>query len=260
MNKEYFKLKTSYASYYVEIWHQYPNIDKVYVGGKKKCVSFSIYLEDKESPNLDGFGYDESCNKEGDHVKGVGSIHLLKVSMLFIISHYKLSNDTRFQFKDTSFIECNAYKLALPIYYTVFYGKTWYESKFDAVPLFMSKDDLKEQRNQLMIFLKTKPHINEFFSGSERLKAIISKSYDESESIQDCLRRLKELDCSIFKNWLPALVSRFIPLLLGTEWTIQCNTDIEIKTTRLLQRPPQLFVMTGGDMSVMSMSFLPHEV
>lgn len=259
MSKEYYKLETSYATYYVEIWHQYPTIDKVNIGGKKKCVSFSIYLEDKDSPNLDGFGYDEACNKEGDHVKGIGSIHLLKTSMQFIISHYNLSRDnTRFQFKDKSFIECNAYKLALPIYYTVFYGKTWYESKFDAVPLFMSKDELKEQRNHLLAFLKTKPHINEFFSGSEKLKVTISKSYETSESIYDCLMKLKDLDCSIFKNWLPTLVSRFIPLLLGTEWTIQCNSDIKIQITQLLQRPSQLFTMTGGDTSIIS--FLPREI
>lgn len=68
MNKEYYKINTNYASYYVELWHsdslrfssswhQYPNIDKIYIGGRKKCVSFSVYLEEKDSPNLDSFGY-----------------------------------------------------------------------------------------------------------------------------------------------------------------------------------------------------------
>ena len=38
--KEYYRIKTSYCLYYAEIWHQYPNIDKVYFGGKRKCVTF----------------------------------------------------------------------------------------------------------------------------------------------------------------------------------------------------------------------------
>lgn len=80
----------------------------------KKIVNFSVYLDDEdvESPNLDGFGYNEHCNKEGNHVKGVGSIHLLNVSMQFILSHYNLPSDTQFQFKDTSFIECKSYKMS----------------------------------------------------------------------------------------------------------------------------------------------------
>lgn len=31
MKKEYYKIKTSHATYFVEVWHQYPNVDKVFI-------------------------------------------------------------------------------------------------------------------------------------------------------------------------------------------------------------------------------------
>lgn len=49
--KEYYKITTSYCNYYAEVWHQYPNIDKVYIGGKRECVAFTVYL-DEPTPNL----------------------------------------------------------------------------------------------------------------------------------------------------------------------------------------------------------------
>lgn len=262
MNKEYYKIKTSHATYFVEVWHkgrpyankvehQYPNVDKVFIGGKQKCVSFSVYLEDIESPNLDGFGYSEHCNKAGNHIKGVGSIHLLNVSIQFILAHYNLPRDTQFQFKDTSFIECNAYKLSLPVYYIVFHGKTWYESKFNAIPLYISQEELKEQRKKLKDYLKTKPPIEEWFTGKEKLKAMIGKIYNKTGSIQECLDELKELDCSIFKNWLPALVLKYVPVLLGTEWSIQCHSDVKMKIQKLLEKPDKLFKMEGGNMELL---------
>lgn len=247
MNKEYYQLKTSYCVYVVEIWHQYPGIDKVFIGGKKKCVTFSIYLEDKESPNLDGFGYNEECNKQGNHIKGIGSIHLLNVAMLFVLKHYGLPRDTRFQFKDTSFIECSTYKQSLPVYYTVFYGKTWYESKFDAIPLYISQDEFKEQRKKLRDYLKTKPPIEEWFFGSEKLRKQVEEIYIRVNSLQECLLELKEFDCCVFKNWLSALVLKFIPVLIGTEWYVQCQSDIAIKIKRMHQ-PVQISKMDGGNL------------
>lgn len=171
--------------------------------------------------------------------------------MQFILSHYNLPSDTQFQFKDTSFIECNSYKISLPVYYTVFYGKTWYESKFHAIPLYISQEELKEQRKKLKEYLKTKPSIDDWFIGNEKLKPIIGNVYAKSASIQECLDELKELDCSIFKNWLPALVLKYVPVLLGTEWSIQCLSNIKMKVEKLLEKPEKLFKMEGGTMELL---------
>lgn len=209
-------------------------------------------MEEREAPNIDSFGYNEHCNQEGNHIKGVGSIHLLNVGMQFIINHYKLLKDTQFQLKDTSFIECSRYKLSLPVYYTVFYGKTWYEQKFDAVPLYISADELKGQRQKLREYMKTKPPLTDWFMGSHEVEKMIEKIYVKTGSLQECLDELKSHDCYVFKNWLPALVLKYIPVLIGTEWSIVCRSNIDINIEKLSTKPKKLFKMEGGDGLVIS--------
>lgn len=132
LDKEYYEIKTSFCNYYVEIWHQYHNIDKVYIGGKKKCVVFSIYLDDpNEVPNLDGFGFDENCNTSGNLQRTHGTQHLLKTALTFVKTLYKASS---ILLKDTSTIECNGYNMSLMKYSILHYGKTWYEKHFLARP------------------------------------------------------------------------------------------------------------------------------
>jgi hypothetical protein len=217
-----------------------------------------------ESPNLDGFGYDEHCNLHGNHIKGKGSDHLLNVALQFIIHHYKLPTDTTFQFKDKSYIKCNAYKLPLPVYYTIYHGQTWYESKFGARPLFIDEIVLQNQRAQLRDYLKTKPSIDELFQGlkQDKLKAVIAKIYDNSNNLKDCLSTLKDYDCSIFKNWLTLIVVKHIPLLLGTEWYIQCKNNITMKVKELPYKPVELFNLSsmGGGEEEKHLSFRQHEL
>jgi hypothetical protein len=60
MSHSFFLLKTNFASYFVDIFHQYRYIDKVIVGGKNKCVTMSVYHTTREPPNIDAIGYDEN--------------------------------------------------------------------------------------------------------------------------------------------------------------------------------------------------------
>lgn len=259
-NKNYYKLKTSYATYYAEIWHQYPNIDKVFIGGKKRCLVFSIYLDFVDDPpNIDSFGYDEECNKKGNHLRGIGSVHLLKAGMKFIIDHYKLTS-SKFILKDSSYIQCSNGRLSLPAYYTVFYGKTWYEDKFGAQPLFIPQETLKSQRQSLKQFIEmpTKPAtITDFIDCdivNPRIEKLLKHEYSKSKTLKDFFRTLKEeYDCSVFKSWLPILVTRFIPDLQDTEWRITYKDGPNIEVTRLDYKPTNMIggsdVYVAGDVS-----------
>ena len=254
MNKEYFTIKTSYANYVAEIWHQYPTVDKVYIGARKKCVSFSVYLDEEgrpieeEPPQLDGFGFNQHCNISGNHIKGIGSVHLLKTAMRFIVSHYKLREDTSFQFSDTSFIECIRYHMPLSTYYMIFYNNTWYESKFDATPMYISKHELETPKQALKDYLSGKPDISShFMKHQSALKDKVHQIYSETSSLNECLNILKQEDCNIFVGWLQSICLQHIPKLQGTTWMIQNKLPKNaISYTKLQQKPNDLFELKGG--------------
>jgi hypothetical protein len=276
LQNEYYKIKTPFATYFAEIYHQYPNTDKVYIGGKKKCVTISVYKDDinavmgakllspqqhwmlarvgsqpciNEPPNIDGLGYHSNCNEAGDHQRSSGSIHLLNTAMQFIIMHYKLKDKT-FLLKDTSYIECNKGHLPLSIYYMAYHGKTWYEAKFNAVPVLISSDLLQKQKKELKHFLKGKTGINdlkEFFNEKEKpLRDIILKEAKDCKNIKELLTHLKEYDCDIFKNWLSRLVSKFIPNLNGADWQIELNKDTSLYIEQIKDKPIDMFSMNRG--------------
>jgi hypothetical protein len=247
MREEYYLIKTTYATYYATIFHQYPDVDKVIIGGKKKCMHLSVYKNDDEHPQIDAIGYDENCNADGNHVKGLGSVHMCKIALQFVIYHYNFDKDVKFQLKDTNTIECHKYKLALPIYYMIYHGKTWYEDKFGAVPLFISEKVWKKQKKALREFLKEKPDIDDLFSENQhQLKNYIKSVYNKEGSLSSLFQRFKDDDCSVFKNWLPKLILKFIPTLVGMEWIVHCGgkNDIEMNIKKLEHKPPGMF--TGG--------------
>lgn len=248
MNKEYYKITTSYANYYVEIWHQYPGIDKVYIGGRKKCVGFSVYLDEGEPPMMDGFGFNPHCNIAGNHIKGIGSVHLLNVAMRFIINHYQLPEDIKFEFKDTSFIECINYNMPLYIYYIIFHGKTWYEEKFDAMP--MNKNAiprLQQAKKRLKEFLDSKPSLENFFGDHQiKLREYVMNIYDQCSTLRQCLEILKKEDCKVFKGWLVALFDEIVNCSFDQHWFIINKVPRDFVSYTKIDKPDNLFSLKGG--------------
>lgn len=163
MSKEYYIIKSRYSDYYSEIWHQYPNIDKVYVGGKKRCVTLSVYF-DEPNPNIDGIGYDENCNITGNLIKGSGTRHMVLSALSFIETKYKNKGvSSVFLLKDSSTIDCKGFDMYLPHYYMLYYNQTWYQKQFHAIPL-KTPSDFINDRKALVNYLKTKPAAEELFA------------------------------------------------------------------------------------------------
>lgn len=257
MNKEHYQIKTSYANYYVEIWHQYPTIDKVYIGARKKCIGFSVYLNEKgkslkeEPPEIDGFGFSQHCNITGNHVKGIGSVHLMNTALRFIINHYKLPENIKFTFKDVSFIECIKYHMPLRIYYTIFHGKTWYEDKFGALPVNkLAITRLEESRKRLKEFLSLKPDIEMFFDEDQKdLMEYVLSIYAKCGSLKECLDILKEEDCKVFKGWLEFVYEHVMKSDYDRSWYITNKVGPDFLTyTKIEVKPAILFSLKGGGM------------
>lgn len=247
---EYYQIKTSYAHYYAQVWQQYPNIHKVYVGGKKKCVSFSVYLDLGEEPNIDGLGYDQACNTSMDHIKGKGTVHLLKCAMAFVVQLYAYLGLSKFKFNDSSFIQCDKnYVMRLQDYYLTYHGGTWYEVKMGAVPCDVDVETYKSDKEALRKFLGSKLPIDALHKFPQGFKAM----YEQCSSLREFLGMIKDYDCLVFKPWLGFIVTQHIHYIRDMEWIVEVDLDVKIEFARVKEKPKDMFVMQGGGGDVLVM-------
>lgn len=241
--KEYFTLRTSSATYYAEIWHQYPTMDKVYVGGRRKCVAFSVYL-DEPMPNLDALGFHEDCVTEGEMAHGRGTRHLLKTALAFLHLRYQTRHVL---LRDASTIACNGYEMPLAQYSLLHHQKTWYQKHFRAVPSSAPRhrrfqEDLATWKN--MLGTKPMPLFHKV-QGKAR-KQQLDTWYVPCDNLKDFFAFLKDKDCIVYKDWVSDLMIDVFPYLSDLEWRI----DLErlrlphITVQSLPVKPPQMFV--GG--------------
>lgn len=247
---EYYMIKTVYSSYYVDVWHQYPDMDKVYVGARYRCVSFSVYLDSVENgpPNMDGFGFHETCNIKGNLGRSRGTKHMLSCALQFLKQQY---GSDEVYFKDQSTIQCREHMMSLPNYSILHYGKTWYERHFKAS--LVNKKYVTEYRKAIKninTIMSTKPSYDKVMEdASKGLKKMLSPIYDQSINIYDFVKRIKDLDCAAYKGWSDKLFNE-VNQWITFEWKIDIDDASFVVTTvsKLPEKPAKLFVMEGGSM------------
>lgn len=240
MKKTYYKIETSYCHYYAVIQQPYPELHKVIIGAKKKCVVLSIYLNDPDA-NLDALGHSISCNISGNLKRGKGTQHMLKTAMQFAITQYPHISG-KFLFKDASSIQCQQdYRLSLAVFSVLNTGKTWYEKNFNAYPSEL-QEEYQECIKNFKAVLITKPLLK------IKQKQLLTM-YNSASSLQSFIDTLKEYDCFLYKGWAESLITRHIPYLYGIEWCIDANA-LELPKLTIIQepkKPDNLFTMKGGD-------------
>lgn len=63
------------------------------------------------------------------------------------------------------------------------------------------------------------------------------------------MKKVKELDCGILKDWASNIVTKFLPYLIGLEWMIDAKSlqtpEINIKELGN-KKPDDMMVHTGG--------------
>ena len=264
MVKEYYHIKTSYCNYYAEIWHQYPTIDKVYFGGKKKCVTYSIYLEEDDTPNLDGLGYDENCNTSADLIKSKGTKHMLATSMMFLKHKYKTSISTSIQLKDSSTITCDGgYEMKLPYYYMLYHHQTWYQKQFKAFPTSSYwATKLSSDTKVLKESLLSKPDAQDIFQTVKNIKKrqYLETLYSECLNVKELVTKLKELDCFVLRGWAEDFVAKIMPYLSTIDWTITRDFAGIPERSNIISlgsnKPHDMFIHTGGSTGVGSIDLM----
>lgn len=253
MSKEYFKITTSYCSYYAEIWHQYPNIDKVYFGGKRKCATFSIYF-DEPDPNLDALGYSENCNISGDMYRQQGTNHMILTAFAFIHQTYSKKNVSQnFLLRDSSYINCQSYSMSLANYCVMHYNKTWYEKHFKAFPTF-DKDLYQTSMSAWKKMKKTKPDLSKYFAAvkNKKRQQVLRDTYEKSDTFEGFIQQLKSFDCLIYKDWNESFINTYVNNLNGMSWTVDASQLLlpEIQVDYIgKDKPYDMFIHTGGTMS-----------
>jgi hypothetical protein len=191
---------------------------RVYVGGVRRstCVMFSVY-DEEPIPNLDAVGYDAECANDGNLEKSRGTVVMLKTAMKFVCALFPETREIRL--KDTSFIQCKLNKtVPLALLYIAKHRKTWYESKFSALPCDNPEYAVALRELNAKLDERIDKPYNQFYETYVKIHRIGIKGYREAlrpmyqaaTSYRDFIRRVDEEfeDCIIFYMWLSYFMSR----------------------------------------------------
>lgn len=254
--RTYYKVKTKYSNYYVEVFKQYPNSDKVYFGGKQKCVVISVYF-DNQNPNLDAVGYNEDCNIAANLERQIGTKHMVLCAFAFVKKMYGKEVSELFELKDVSFIKCaNKYHMPLSHHSLMHHNKAWYERVFDAVPCNKHKHEYTQKVETWKKLKKTKPNMSIYFGGirsNPQLK-LVTQLYKQSKSLEDFFRKVRSGDCIVYRDWGETFVNAHFNspsgfTVMGMEWVINASNlekpEIEI-INKGNTKPADMFIHTGG--------------
>ena len=248
MNIEHYLLKTSYCRYYARIEKYSDLLHKVYVGGRKKCVAFSVYIDGESHPNLDTWSYNNDCNVEGNLEQGRGSLHLLKTACSFIKAKY---GHSKIEFIEKSYVMCsNNWRMPLCYYYLVKHGKTWYEEKLGAHPeSIKAQQRYRDEKQKLMASLTSldKPSFKTFASDyniSKKLSESLKDIYDSSKTLKGFFKIIfDKYDCGVLKGWFVDFVSDYTRTY-GSSWIFDVpSDDTTMSIEALSEAPKDMFIV-----------------
>jgi hypothetical protein len=222
-------------------------------GGTNKCIDITLY-KNQEKGWLSGLKHDVGCafNKplpRGDE----GTVIMVKSAIAFIKKRYPFV--THFEFLDTSTISCKK-KTRISLAYLQFakYGKTWYSSKFGALPCdpdqqvrmatlndFMESDQekakysfdrFKQEHLDLEIEVAYKSFDNKEDLAA-RLLDVIKPVFEETKNFREfvfALDRKFPKNCLVFVGWLqPFLMKVGQVQFHQTHWSFSANMRLPPK-------------------------------
>ena len=248
-DKQYFKIKTSFANYYLQVQHyvddeDFNYMDKIILGSKTKCMVMSVYL-DGDAPNIDAIAYGDNCNEAGTHKRHIGTIHMIKCGISFVRNIYrnylKKYGIQTIILKDKSSIQCyREYEQSLPYFYIAKHGKTWYEKHLGAVPE-TNIERYKQDKQKLVEALKTKPTLKFKMKG-------LDAEYEKHKSIGTFIKHItNNYDCIALKGWFQNFLEEYLPYLVGMRWNVVLeDNSIDIMIESLSSAPQNTFIMRGA--------------
>lgn len=257
----YFLIKTKYCKYYAKIVKQYPNVHKVYFGGKRLCVSISVYLDMDEDnhPNIDTLSYNEKCNIEENLAQGKGSLHLLKSAMYFVMKTYPQHNKCCFELIDKSYITCTSpnnrfINIPLSYYYIMKHGGTWYEKKLGATKKYEYDAYKQNVRHMLQHMKQAETKVTfDIFADKYKVPLFMRESlrgiYDSHLTLMSFIHDLlHNYDCYVLKDWFKNMIQSFVHVY-GDSWHIPYNASLfsSLQEYVVIEIEKPNGIMFGGD-------------
>jgi hypothetical protein len=220
----------------------------IIIGEGIHCVDINVYrkipmehisLDSKSVAQLQGLSYDASCNMNGSHVKGQGTIDILVVALLFI--GVKFPYVTTLRFQDTSKIKCkNNIYVDLSYLSIAKYGRTWYQDKFGATCLDKKVQSKINKINKhftaaieiafdsfwekyISLYAKDMQHVilSSMYEGMKRI-------YEDSSTLREFFIDVSKVDCKVFQIWFRKYFANTLSLnFTEVEWIM--NVDDIIK-------------------------------
>lgn len=220
MQRTFYKIRSPLHSYVAQVDVMSPLLHKVYVGGKKKCVAFSIY-QDGSHPNLDAFSYHPSCNRKGTLPRGEGTKDLLRTALAFLHQTY---GSTVVELLDQSKLRC-AHHLEVPLIhiYLAKHGQTWYEAHFHATPARIPEYPAKVAH--LKDTLRKHPRWKDLCASyhiPSHLQDTLQPIYQSAPHLQAFIDTLFDsMDAYVFHPWLRSLVDQAMGHdMYSTSWIL----------------------------------------
>ena len=191
------------------------NFINLYLGGLDKyCVEAQITqptsrfaaFQDTSVGYLTQIYYNAGCSIEGGFAKGIDTRRIVKLMVSYIASTYPHVKMLRFT--DASTLDCKYGVVELPYFYYLLHGKTWYESRFNAINFDMQ--DKFEKAHREFTELKRTLHWNDFKSMTS-IPDSYMQHYVDSKTWQDFFRHVAETEddfCTFVSPWLSAFMRR----------------------------------------------------
>lgn len=216
-------VKTTVYGYYINF------------GGENSKVTYiDIFVYDNDkTAKLQQIDYDQRCNLDENMTRGIGTRDMLQ-ACLFAIKQLFSDDLIDIELEDASNIACdNDLKVSLASYYLAFFGKTWYELHFGAVPitkdaeLYKTSKDLflnKSAKQDIDWFKQLLRHSNTDHIYHESLLNI----YEKADTYREFFNDLKEYYdrstlCVASRAWVHQFMTREIFNIAAQSWKIDLN-------------------------------------
>ena len=246
LSESSYLLKHGRSSYYCVVSKYENDVSIILVGGKRHgCVEIHV---SRQGSKLEGLllsvSYDQRCNVNGDLVKGVGTISMLRAAITFSFIKLGISYII---LKDQSTFDCDTAFVDLPSVHIAKYGNTWYTKIVQAKPI----DTVVQQAisNFAKVCQSPMPDFETFWnknikkwfaapaSSSTNIKTGLREHWEKSSTIQEMIKAMPHNDCYVLQRWFAAWFVSICRLNLG-EAEFEISPDEFVKIAIDVQESP----------------------
>jgi hypothetical protein len=204
-------------------------------GGKNSkitCIDIFVYDNDKTA-KLQQIDYDQRCNLDENMSRGIGTRDMLQ-ACLFSVKQLFGDDLNNIELEDAFNIACdNGLNVSLASYYLAFFGKTWYELHFGAVPI--TKDAELYKTSKSLFLNKSAKQNTDWFkqllrrSNTEHVyHTSLLEIYEKTDTYREFFDELKifydrSTLCVASRAWVHQFMTREIFNISAQSWKIDLN-------------------------------------